>query len=243
LLKVLAEKDKNIASLTTEVNNNTSHVQSAVARFRSYLSAYMTCSVIGFVIMFRIITIFFNTTYVIPQKVQKIESNIQNKADDKEYEELSNQVASMHKAIEKLTEENERLIKDKNILLKFKEQFIDSLEKNQASTRLQNNKEQKVEEKSKPETLTSTTTPTIPTNTYANWKLQKSSFLGKRLEKLSPSTSTTTTTKEDLKREARYIKSIQVVNEGSSNVPTSPPPSKKRIRASEILNEEHNNLQ
>ena len=232
LVAAIAAKDKTIAMLSIEVNNNSNLLQNASSKFHAYLSSFISCTVIGFVLMFRIMTIYISTTYSIPQKDDK---NKKNYIDDEEYKELSDQIVSMQKTMQRLIDENEKLHKEIATQKKFKEHFIDSLDKSQKGMKQFEQSASGADEKgSKPET---------PTKTYSSWKLQKHSFLGKRidkLEKLSPS-PTSDKRNDSPKREAK-IMSIHVVKDSNINEfqPSTPSPSKKSIRLPILAKDETN---
>jgi hypothetical protein len=214
LVKIISEKDKRIAVLSNEVKNNSDLIQNAVSKFHAYLSAYISCTVIGFVLMFRIITIYVSTTYNIPQKIEQKKNSIER---DEEYNELSNQLISMQKTMQRLIEENDKLHKDIATHKKFKDQFIDSLDKSQKGNK-QNEQYSGGDEKgSNPET---------PTKSYSSWKLAKHSFLGKRIDKLEKMSPTSD------KLNNKSPKRDPKINDNNinENQPSTPQPSKKSIR-------------
>jgi len=232
LEKLLAQKEKTIAALTTEVSKNVDTVLSTRNKYNSYLSNMMNCTIIWIVLLFRLMTIHFSTSYISPNNNNNNNNNNnvdKKKVDDKEYKELNDQLISIQTTMNRLIQENERLIKEKRDLVKFKEHFIDSLDKSSTriSSTIDNNSNSIPEISDKNESTPETTIS--PPKIYSNWKQNKNSFLGKRLDKINidkksdiQNNSSTLTKVRD-----RHIISIKVDN---IIEPSTPSPSKKSIR-------------
>lgn len=243
LEKSVAQKDKTIAALTTEINRSVDAVLITKNKYNSQLSNIMNCTVIWIVLLFRLMTIHFSTPYIPPHNNNNDNKDDNNNdkdkkkvVDDKEYKELTDQLTSVQMTLNKLLQENERLIKEKRDLVKFKEHFIDSLDKS-SSTRVSSTFEsinsdsiREISDDNNNNNNDSIPETASTAKTYSSWKAQKNSFLGKRLDKLDKIKKPDNHQQSLSKVREQHVISVQVVNSEKVSEPSTPSPSKKTIR-------------